>query len=80
MENSEFLGLRVGISWVSFFLKFLQINNNIPYPPAALKNYFLFETFLRKPLKIKNFELPPPAYKKKHMKKNRLRCTPDVLY
>ena len=34
----------------NFFLKFLQINNNIPYLLTAQKNHFSFEIFVRKPL------------------------------
>ena len=51
MENIAFLGSRVSISDVTFFLKFLQIDNNIPYLlKAPKKNYFFFEIFVRKPL------------------------------
>ena len=52
----EIQGSRVGIYYVSFFLKFLQINNNIPYLLAARqKNHFSFEIFVRKPLENKAF-------------------------
>ena len=60
MENTGFLGSRVSISYISFFLKFLQINNNIPYLLAAPKKPIFSLKFLcASHLKIKHFELPP---------------------
>ena len=51
VKDCGFLGLRVRISYVSFFLNFFTVNNNIPYFLAASKkNYFSFEIFVRKPL------------------------------
>ena len=68
MENTGFLGLRVGISYVSFFLIFLQINNNIPHFLAASKKIIFRLKFLcASHFKIKYFELPP-ANKMEHMK------------
>ena len=46
MENTGFLGSRVGISYISFFLKFLQINNTIPYLLAAQKKITFSLKFL----------------------------------
>ena len=46
MENTGFLGSRVGIYYVSFFLKFSQINNNIPYLLTAQKIIILYLKFL----------------------------------
>ena len=68
MENTGFLGLHVGISYVSFFLIFLQINNNILYFLAAPKNVIFRLKFLcASHLKIKHFELLP-ANEMEHMK------------
>ena len=48
------------ISYVSFFLKFLQINNNIPYLLPAPKKLFLKKLiFVPSYLIIKHFEVPP---------------------
>ena len=53
MKNTGNSGLRVGIYYVSFLLRFLQIDKNILYLLAAQKNHFLFEMFVRKPLENK---------------------------
>ena len=64
----DFQGSRVGIYYASCFIKFLQINNNIPYLLAAQKQIIFRLKFLcASHLKIKHFELPP-AYKIEHMK------------
>ena len=42
-----------------FFLKFLQINNNIPYLLAAQKIIFRLKFSRASYLKSKHFELPP---------------------
>ena len=41
----EFQGLCIGIYYISFFLKFLQIKNNIPYLLAAQKKSFFVWNF-----------------------------------
>ena len=45
MENTGFLVSRVSISYLSLFLKILQINNNIPYLLATPKKLFLVWNF-----------------------------------
>ena len=58
MENTGFLGSRVGIYYVyvSFFLKFSQINNNIAYLLTAQKRIIFILKFLcASHLKIKHF-------------------------
>ena len=70
MRNNGFLGVArwYSIYFVSFFLKFLQINNNIPYLMAVQKRFiFTLKFFCASLLKIMHFELPP-AYKIEHMK------------
>ena len=68
MKNTGISGVDVGIYYVSFFLKFLQINNNILYLLAAQKQIISRLKFLcASHLKIKYFELSP-AYKMEHMK------------
>ena len=58
MENTGFLGVTRHISYVSFFLKFLQINN-IPYLLAApKKSIFSLKFLCASHLKIKHFEFP----------------------
>ena len=75
----EIRGSRVGIYYVSFFLKFLQFNNSIPYLLAA-KIHFSFIIFVRKLLENKAFWTPPLLTKLNMWKQNWLRCTRDVLY
>ena len=41
----EIRGLRVGIYYISFLLRFLQIDNNIPYLLAAQKKSFFVWNF-----------------------------------
>ena len=42
VQNEKYVGIYVGIYFVSFFLKLLQINtDNIPYLLAVQKNSFL---------------------------------------
>ena len=60
---------RIGIYYVLFFLKFLQINNAIPYLLAVQKKFICrLKFFCASHLKLKHFELPPPAHKTQHMK------------
>ena len=55
----EIQGSRVGIYYASFFIKFLQINNNIPCLLAAQTQIIFRLKFLcASHLKIKHFELP----------------------
>ena len=55
MYNTGNSGVARRIYYLSFFLKFLQINNKIPYLLAAQKKNFSFEIFVRKSLENKAF-------------------------
>ena len=60
MENTGFLGVARQYFLRIIFLKFLQINNSIPYLLAAPKKITFSLKFLcASHLKIKHFELPP---------------------
>ena len=60
MRNNEILGIARCIYFVSFFLKLLQINNNIRYLLAVQKkNQFYLNILLRKPLENYAFCTPP---------------------
>ena len=55
----EIQGSRVGIYYVSFFLKFLQIDNNILYLLAAQKKSFFVRNFCAQVTWNKAFWTPP---------------------
>ena len=61
MKNSEISRVARRYLPRTLFIKFLQINNNIPYSLAVQKKFVFSMKFLcANQLKIKHFELPPP--------------------
>ena len=65
MKNTEISGVARRYLLRTFFIKFLQINNNIPCLLAAQKQInFRLKFLCASHLKMKHFELPP-AYKMK---------------
>ena len=75
----EIQGLRVGIYYVSFLLRFLQIDKNIPCLLAAQKRSFYVWNFCVQATWKQAFWTLPLLTKLNIWKQNWLKCTPAVL-